>query len=63
MRAAARGDIIVVVDVLSFSTVVATATWRKAMIYPCLEEDDPGKIARDIGGHVAVRRTEVPAKG
>jgi len=61
--AADRGDIIVIVDVLSFSTSVAVAVDRGAFIYPCPMGKDAGAIAARIGGTAAVRRREVPLKG
>jgi 2-phosphosulfolactate phosphatase len=63
VRAAARGDILVIVDVLSFSTSVVTAVNYGGLIYPCMESDNPEKLAEQIGGEVAVRREEVPGMG
>jgi 2-phosphosulfolactate phosphatase len=63
LRAAERGDVIVIVDVLSFSTSVTVAASRGAFIYPCRMEDDPGKIARQIGAVTAVGRKAVPKTG
>ncbi len=63
MQGARRGDIIVIVDVLSFSTSVAVAVDHGACIYPCGMEDDAGEIADRVGGEAAVRRSDVPAKG
>jgi len=51
-RAAGRGDIIVVVDVLRFTTAVATAMHHGVAIYPCAWEDDPAQYAQSIGAHV-----------
>lgn len=63
LAAADRGDIIVIVDVLSFSTSVTVAVDRGAFIYPCPMDKDAGAIAQKIGGTVTVRRREVPQKG
>jgi 2-phosphosulfolactate phosphatase len=54
---------LVVVDVLSFSTAVATAVENGAIVYPCGKEEDAGSLARQWGAAVAVRREEVPDKG
>lgn len=62
-RAAARGDIIVIVDVLSFSTSVVEAVRRGAVICPCGEDDNTADLAKKLGAEVAVRRHEVPDKG
>jgi 2-phosphosulfolactate phosphatase len=63
MRAAERGDVVVIVGVLSFSTSVAVAVDRGAFIYPCRMDDDPGEMARRIGAVSALRRKSVPEKG
>ncbi|MDB5033520.1 MAG: 2-phosphosulfolactate phosphatase [Chlorobi bacterium] len=62
-RGAARGDILVIVDVLSFSTAVATAIDRGGIIHPCGRTDDIAEIARRVGGEAAVGRPDVPARG
>jgi 2-phosphosulfolactate phosphatase len=62
-RAMKRGDIIVIVDTLSFSTTTAYAVSRGALIYPCSPSDDVREFARRIGGETAVHRTEVPHSG
>lgn len=62
-EAAARGDVLVVVDTLSFSTAAVTAVHRGAVIYPCAVDEDPAEIARNIGGEVAVHRRDVPGLG
>ena len=60
---AERGDILVIVDVLSFSTAVATAIENGGKVYPCSMEDDPCEMAKRIGGEAAVRRNDVPDGG
>jgi 2-phosphosulfolactate phosphatase len=60
--AAARGDIIVVVDTLTFSTAVATALHRGVVVYPC-RPPDKDKLAKAVGAEAAVRRQDVPRKG
>lgn len=62
-EAAARGDALVIVDTLSFSTAAATATDRGGLIYPCAPEEDVAAFAARIGGVAAVSRADVPAKG
>lgn len=49
-QAAERGDILVIVDTLSFSTAVATAVQHGGVIYPCSREEQPADIAQRIGG-------------
>jgi 2-phosphosulfolactate phosphatase len=62
-QAAKRGDILVIVDTLSFSTAVATAIHHGGIVYPCSPEEDPAAWAQRIGGEVAVGRRDVPKKG
>ena len=62
-QAASRGDILVIVDTLSFSTAAATAVHHGAAIYPCAREDARNAIAKCIGGNAAVARQDVPARG
>ena len=62
-EAASRGDIIVVVDVLSFSTVVATAVQRGAVVIPCGLDDDAAAIARSHNAQLAVHRNDAPHRG
>ena len=61
--AAERQDILVIVDTLSFSTAVVTAVQRGGLVYPCAADEAPGALAQRIGGEVAVRRKDVPARG
>jgi 2-phosphosulfolactate phosphatase len=63
LQAAERGDILVIVDTLSFSTAVATAVHYGGSIYPCSMQEQPAAIAQRIGGEVAVSRFEVPVRG
>lgn len=48
-RAAARGDLRVVVDTLSFSSAVVTALHHGAAIFPCHEREDVAEVARRLG--------------
>ncbi len=63
VRAASRGNIIVLVDTLSFSTTTIHAVSLGARIYPCAKSGDARDLASAIDGEVAVRREEVPAMG
>jgi len=62
-RAAARGDVLVVVDVLSFSSAAATAVHRGVELLPCGWYEDPAELAARHAAEVAVRRQDVPASG
>jgi 2-phosphosulfolactate phosphatase len=53
----------VIVDTLSFSTAVVTAVEQGAVIYPCPENEEAAKWARQLGAEVAVRRDGVPSRG
>lgn len=61
--AAARGDILVVVDTISFSTTAATAIDRGAIIYPCAWDDDPAALAARVGAEATIRREELTKGG
>jgi 2-phosphosulfolactate phosphatase len=55
--AADRGDILVVVDTLRFSTAAATAVHHGAVIYPCaVDEALITALAQRVGGEVALHR-------
>jgi 2-phosphosulfolactate phosphatase len=59
---AERGDLLVVVDTLTFSTAVATALHHGVLVYPCLPEDKE-RLAKEVGGTIAVKRIDVPQRG
>ena len=61
--AAERGDVLVVVDVLSFSSTVATAVHGGGVVYPCAEGEDPDALAARVGAERAVARRDVPGRG
>lgn len=62
-EAAARGDVLVVVDTLSFSSAAVVAAHQGAELFPAGDADDPAEMARALGAEVSVRRRDVPAGG
>src|SRR5690348_13180232 len=62
-QAAERGDILVIVDTLSFSTAAVTAVHHGGLIYPCSPEEDVAELAKHIGGEATVPRPLVPERG
>lgn len=62
-RGAARGDVLVIVDTLRFSTATATAVHYGATIYPCRLTDDAGALAARVGGQAAVGRADPGTAG
>lgn len=62
-EAATRGDVIIVVDTLSFSSAVATAVAHGIDVYPLSEDDDAAAFARMKDAEPAVHRDEVPERG
>ncbi len=60
--ATARGDVLVVIDTLTFSTTVATALHHGVTVYPCLLGDEE-RLVKEVGAEAAVRRKDVPLKG
>lgn len=61
--AAERGDVLVVIDVLCFSTATVTAIAGGGIVYPCAWTDDPAALAQQLGAEVAVSRQFVPERG
>jgi 2-phosphosulfolactate phosphatase len=59
-EAAARGDIIVIVDTLSFSTAAVTAVHHGAIVYPCAIEENPLAIAQCLGAKACLHDLDNP---
>lgn len=59
-RAAERGDVLVIVDVLRFSTTVVTILDHEGIVAPCAWEDDPFAFAAKVGGAVATSQAHAP---
>ncbi|HEY7414642.1 MAG TPA: 2-phosphosulfolactate phosphatase [Ktedonobacteraceae bacterium] len=62
-QAAERGDILVIVDTLRFSTTTITAVDAGGFIYPCPLEEDATILAQQIGGEAAVSRYDGSQRG
>jgi 2-phosphosulfolactate phosphatase len=61
-RAAARGDLRVVVDTLSFASAVVTAVAHGAEVYPCRDREDPIELAQRLGAVAAESRSYTPTE-
>jgi 2-phosphosulfolactate phosphatase len=62
-RVAAPEGVLVVVDVLSFTTSVTVAVERGVAVYPAAWRDQrAGELARDVGAVLAVGRSEATAE-
>jgi 2-phosphosulfolactate phosphatase len=61
--AAERGDILVVVDTLRFSTTVATAVRHGAIVIPCLDGEDPSTLAAKWDAEPTFHHRDPPGTG
>jgi 2-phosphosulfolactate phosphatase len=62
-EAAERGDIVIVVDVLSFSSTVVSALSHGAVIYPYPPNKDGQKYAKTVGAEYILGRAEAAKAG
>ncbi|PLR86816.1 2-phosphosulfolactate phosphatase [Bacillus canaveralius] len=62
-NAASRGDIIIIVDVLSFSSTVVSALSKGAIIFPYPPNLDGNKYAKQIGAEYILGRSEAAQLG
>ena len=60
-RAVARQDVVVIVDVLRFSTATIVAVHHGAIIYPCAPTDAPEVLARRLGADLAAYQRDMLA--
>ncbi len=60
---AGRGDVVVVVDVLSSTTTVALAASRGAIVYPCRDAEEAGRLAEQRGIERSLPRAKAKAIG
>ncbi len=62
-RASARGDVLVIVDVLSFSTLATFAASRNVVLYPCATQEEVEKTALRVGAVAAQKSRAVTQPG
>jgi 2-phosphosulfolactate phosphatase len=60
---AEAGEILVIVDTLSFSTAVTIALENGAVVWPAATEAEAAARAAEVGAEVAVSRRDVPQRG